>query len=88
MNPQITDKIGLALTITILSIYICLFTYGFHVGNRDLIGKAFDPDGNILKLKLDRACGVDYPDFPFIYFAYPSEKYLHRTVCVKQCPIL
>lgn len=34
-----------------------------------------------------KGCGVDYPDYPYIYFVSPEYDNLWRTVCVKNCPV-
>ena len=41
-----------------------------------------------------KGCGVDYPDYPLIYFVAPNYdvtyvlfQTLWRTVCVKSCPV-
>lgn len=48
-------------------------------GQAKLIGKGFDPD-NI-------TCGLDeMADYPFAYFVNPVREFVHRVVCVKQCP--
>lgn len=36
---------------------------------------------------VDKACGVDYPEYPLVYFATPDSRYLYRTVCVRECPM-
>ncbi len=36
---------------------------------------------------LGRSCGIDLPDYPYIYFATPTKGYLNRTTCVKKCPV-
>lgn len=47
----------------------------------------YDPDG--------KGCGIDYPEYPFIYFASPHSDVFFKfiqslfvTTCVKKCPVL
>jgi len=51
--------IFLALTVTMLAIGV----YAWTNGNFKKLTTAYDPDG--------KGCGVDYPNFPYIYFASP-----------------
>jgi hypothetical protein len=33
-----------------------------------------------------KACGLDYPEYPFIYFPIIHPDYYNYTTCVKECP--
>lgn len=35
---------------------------------------------------LGKACGLDYPDYPVIYFPILLPDYYNHTVCIKSCP--
>lgn len=57
---------------------LCIGIFAWSQGNFKRLTKAYDPDG--------KGCGVDYPDYPYIYFASPSIDSLWVTVCVSECP--
>jgi hypothetical protein len=42
---------------------LCLGIYSWTNGNFKRLTTAYDPDG--------KGCGVDYPNYPYIYFASP-----------------
>jgi len=42
---------------------LCLGIYSWTNGNFQRLTTAYDPDG--------KGCGVDYPKYPYIYFASP-----------------
>ena len=52
--------------------------YSWNYGNFKKLTHAYDPDG--------KGCGVDYPNYPYIYFASPHADSLWVTVCVSACP--
>ena len=35
---------------------------------------------------IERACGLDYPEYPYIYFPILHPDYYNHTVCVASCP--
>ena len=51
------------------------FFINFHLKNA-----RFDGDG--------MACGLDtgYEDYPYIYFTFPWDGYMNKSVCVSECP--
>lgn len=53
--------------------------YSWTHGNFKEFTYAYDPDG--------KGCGIDYKDYPYIYFASPHVDSLWVTVCVSQCPV-
>ena len=59
-------------------------------GNPLRLTATYDPDCNIIFFKIpkEKACGLDYPDYPYLYFPILSEGYFNHTVCVKECPKL
>jgi hypothetical protein len=42
---------------------LCIGIYSWTNGNFKRLTTAYDPDG--------KGCGVDYPAYPYIYFASP-----------------
>jgi hypothetical protein len=54
-------------------------TYSWVYGNFKQFTYAYDPDG--------KGCGIDYPQYPYIYFASPHVDSLWVTVCVSACPV-
>jgi hypothetical protein len=60
---------------------------GYKEGKPERLVAAYDPDSDILiYLLLEKACGLDYPEYPFIYFPILSPNYYNYTTCVKECP--
>jgi len=57
---------------------LCIAIFAWSQGNFKRLTKAYDPDG--------KGCGVDYLNYPYIYFASPSFDSLWVTVCVSECP--
>lgn len=53
-------------------------SYSWVKGNFKQLTTAYDPDG--------KGCGVDYPSYPYIYFASPHIDSLWVTVCLSACP--
>jgi hypothetical protein len=49
----------------ILVIFI-IGAYAWSAGNFKRLTTAFDPDG--------KGCGLDYPNYPYIYFASPHSE--------------
>lgn len=56
-----------------------------NLGNFNRLLVPYDPDG--------KGCGIDYPDFPYIFFASPHHdvqkleiQSLWVTTCVSECP--
>jgi hypothetical protein len=41
----------------------CIGIYAWSAGNFQKLTTAYDPDG--------KGCGIDYPNYPYIYFASP-----------------
>ena len=48
---------------------------------------AYDPDGNLYILIIGKACKLDYPDYPYIYFPILHPNFYNYTTCVKSCPV-
>lgn len=46
--------------------------YAWSTGNFKKLTTAYDPDG--------KGCGIDYPEYPYIYFASP-----HTDVSLMRC---
>ncbi len=63
------------LTIAIFGVAV----YSWSYGNFKKLTNAYDPDG--------KGCGVDYPNYPYIYFVSPHADSLWVTVCVSACPV-
>lgn len=53
--------------------------YSWTHGNFKQLTTAYDPDR--------KGCGIDYPTYPYIYFASPHADSLWVTVCVSKCPL-
>jgi len=53
---------------------LCIAAYAWTQGDFRKLSNAYDPDG--------KGCGVDYPNFPYIYFASPNYDSLWVTTCV------
>ena len=60
-----TDIICLILFIllTVFMLVVAIYAWTHPSGDFKKLTSAYDPDG--------KGCGVDYPDYPFIYFASP-----------------
>lgn len=41
---------------------------------------------NNLLVTIGLACGIDYPDYDYLYFPILHPDYYNHTVCVKNCP--
>ena len=52
--------------------------YAFITGSVNDLALPYDPDG--------KACGLNYPNYPYIYFPSPQYNSLWVTTCVSQCP--
>ena len=68
-----------------MGVILVIGIFSWFAGNFKKMTTAYDPDG--------KGCGVDYPEYPYIYFASPHRdvqfslmKSLWVTVCVKSCP--
>jgi hypothetical protein len=75
-----TDAGCFAFFVVVQIVSIGIGLLGFIDGDPSRLAKPYDPD--------HRACGVDsgVEEYPFIFFATPEDKFLYRTVCVKECP--
>jgi hypothetical protein len=66
------------LFIANIIVCIAIAITGYEKGTPSRLAAAYDPD--------TKACGLDYPDYPYIYFPILSPDYYNYTVCVKECP--
>ena len=73
-----TDSICLFIFFLLTIAILGVGTYSWIYGNFKKLTHPYDPDG--------KGCGVDYPDYPYIYFASPHADSLWVTVCVSACP--
>lgn len=48
---------------------VAIYAWTHSGGNFKKLRTAYDPDG--------KGCGVDYPNFPYIYFASPHSDVLY-----------
>jgi len=74
-----TDVICLILFLALVLAILVFGIYAWTAGNFKKLTTAYDPDG--------KGCGLDYPNYPYIYFASPHADSLWVTVCVSKCPI-
>ncbi len=58
-----TDVVCLILFVIFNLVMLGIAIYSWTKGNFSKLTTPYDPDG--------KGCGVDYPDYPFIYFASP-----------------
>ncbi len=77
-DRKCTDIVFLVLFIALSVIIFGFAIYGWAAGHLHDLKTPYDPDG--------KACGKDFPDHRFIYFASPHHDSLNVTTCVKSCP--
>ena len=73
-----TDFSCLIIFLAFVLVIFIIGIYAWCAGNFKKLSTAYDPDG--------KGCGIDYKDYPYIYFASPHSDSLWVTVCVQKCP--
>ncbi|KAM3134855.1 hypothetical protein pb186bvf_013024 [Paramecium bursaria] len=73
-----TDIICFLLFILSVAALAYISIQGYSKGKPDRLLALYDPNGS--------ACGIDYPNFPYLYWALPYGQYYNRTTCVQFCP--
>lgn len=68
--------------------FLVLSFLGFYFGDAHKLTRGYDASGIWLYLRIALACGEDIglAEYPYAYIVNPDPEYIHRVVCVKQCP--
>ena len=73
-----TDILCLLLYAAAMVLFWYMFTMALANGEPERLIAVYDSS--------NKSCGIDYPDYPYLYWPVPLPDQLNRTTCVESCP--